>query len=614
MAQITINEISQSYSYNVGTNSFATVALPITACWGPAYQDPKTLGVDKETVLENTSWTRFPSTQEGLEAFVAAYRGPASNYRLAKDYSYQMAMTLLTAGYDVLVCRVSPGTNAQTSFKTNEGTLNISAKYPGTFGNNLRVVLRQYNSTLYKYPYWSLVTYIVDASGIQTAVENITFVFNIEHSNDSVLHIDEVESDFLSFKFIAKSDETEIQETTFDGMLAGGTDKVADGEVSAMIDDAVAQANVRYEDVGSEDSPYLTALEGLKTSLGATNDVATASSIRYMEWVYTAAYTVFDLLKDKLTYNHQRVISPGWDDQNITAISDEVVTRLEHLSPLHVKLLDCGYNCRCATAFIDIPKCLPRSGVYNEEEGQLGYAQLLSRYVPDNTLYDVNIGLYSTHSALFAPWGQYTYTGTSKMQTASPSFLALMIQRAMIKNQSVQYEWIMPTNRSHTLNIGKLDYNVPKKLLDEWQNLEGVGVNILAKIPDLGTTLWGNSTLYEIPPATYQALQNLSTRFLVNAIEDIVYKCGISITFQYNNAQAYNSFYAGVTPTLDAMKNAGAIEDYLVKMSADISGTDRVNANTVIGKIYITVNGIINDIKVDLIALPPSVDLSQFNQ
>lgn len=614
MAQITINEISQSYSYNVGTNSFATVALPITACWGPAYQDPKTLGVDKETVLENTSWTRFPSTQEGLEAFVAAYRGPASNYRLAKDYSYQMAMTLLTAGYDVLVCRVSPGTNAQTSFKTNEGTLNISAKYPGTFGNNLRVVLRQYNSTLYKYPYWSLVTYIVDASGIQTAVENITFVFNIEHSNDSVLHIDEVESDFLSFKFVAKSDETEIQETTFDGMLTGGTDKVADGEVSAMIDDAVAQAKVRYEDAGSEDSPYLTALEGLKTSLGATNDVATASSIRYMEWVYTAAYTVFDLLKDKLTYNHQRVISPGWDDQNITAISDEVVTKLDHLSPLHVKLLDCGYNCRCATAFIDIPKCLPRSGVYNEEEGELGYAQLLSRYVPDNTLYDVNIGLYSTHSALFAPWGQYTYTGTSKMQTASPSFLALMIQRAMIKNQSVQYEWIMPTNRSHTLNIGKLDYNVPKKLLDEWQNLEGVGVNILAKIPDLGTTLWGNSTLYEIPPATYQALQNLSTRFLVNAIEDIVYKCGISITFQYNNDQAYNSFYAGVTPTLDAMKNAGAIEDYLVKMSADISGTDRVNANTVIGKIYITVNGIINDIKVDLIALPPSVDLSQFNQ
>jgi len=35
-----------------------------------------------------------------------------------------------------------------------------------------------------------------------------------------------------------------------------------------------------------------------------------------------------------------------------------------------------------------------------------------------------------------------------------------------------------------------------------------------------------------------------------------------------------------------------------------------VNANTVIGKIYLVVNGVINDIYVDLIALPPGVDLS----
>ena len=47
-------------------------------------------------------------------------------------------------------------------------------------------------------------------------------------------------------------------------------------------------------------------------------------------------------------------------------------------------------------------------------------------------------------------------------------------------------------------------------------------------------------------------------------------------------------------------------------MSADISGTDQVNANTVIGKVYITVNGVVNDIVVDLVALPPNVDLDQY--
>ena len=65
-----------------------------------------------------------------------------------------------------------------------------------------------------------------------------------------------------------------------------------------------------------------------------------------------------------------------------------------------------------------------------------------------------------------------------------------------------------------------------------------------------------------------------------------------------------------MAPLLETMKNVGAIEDYRVVMSADINGLDSVRANSVIGKIYITVNGVINDIFIDLIALPSSVDLN----
>jgi hypothetical protein len=60
------------------------------------------------------------------------------------------------------------------------------------------------------------------------------------------------------------------------------------------------------------------------------------------------------------------------------------------------------------------------------------------------------------------------------------------------------------------------------------------------------------------------------------------------------------------------MKNVGAIDDYYVKMAADINGLDQVNANTVIGKIYLVINGVINDIIIDLIALPPGTDLNQY--
>ena len=145
MAQITINEISQNYTYNIGNSSFCTVALPITACWGPAFEDPTSKGIDLTTALENTTWQKFTATQQGLESFVATFRGPAANYRISKDFSYQEAMTLLTSGYDVLVCRLCPGTNAQATITdtVNSGTLTFKAKYPGTFGNSLLATLNK---------------------------------------------------------------------------------------------------------------------------------------------------------------------------------------------------------------------------------------------------------------------------------------------------------------------------------------------------------------------------------------------------------------------------------------------------------------------------------------
>ena len=628
MATIKINEISQNYTYNIGASSYATVALPITASWGPGYVDPDSVGVTtRDEVLETTVWQRFPATQAGLEAFVSTYRGPTANYRIAKDYSYQMAMTLLTAGYDVLVCRLCPGAKAEATFNAGttddsgkftkgDATFTVKAKYPGTFGNKLMVTL----SKVPNRKYYNIVTYVLDDSGTRTAVENLLFAFDIENSTDTILHIDELESDFLSFVV----DGNITDDNTFDAAfveLTGGSDKKAisaSDTAATILSQARAEALVRFAAVFSDAeaaaAEYITTYDDLIGSADSVG-ITQASVLLYKEWLYTNAFYVYDLLKDKLSYSPQRIMSPGWDDQNFTDLTGEPhLTRISQVSPLHVKLMDIGYHSRCGTALIDIPKCLGRSFVYNEstKENETGYAQLLARYTPANGGYDVNATMYPSNASLQAPWGSYTYVGTSKKNIASPSFLMLIIQRAMILNQPSQYEWALPTNRTHNLDIGKLDYTVSKKQLDEWQKLEGVGVNIITTIPGLGTTLWGNSTLFEVPPATYQALANLSTRYLMNAVKDLVYRVGIQITFQYNNEQAYSSFYAGVTPLLDTMKNIGAIDNYYVKMAADIDGLDQVNANTIVGKIYLVVNGVVNDIVVDLIALPPGTDLSQF--
>ena len=687
MAKIVINEISQNYTYNIGSSSFATVAFPITAAWGPAFGDedqslfvPAATKAGKDTktdsagtkiqdALENTAFIRFPATQAGLEAFVSTYRGPETNYRMTKDYSYYIAMTLLTAGYDVLVCRVCPGTKAEVWYdsKTHSSStsaptngLHISAKYPGSFGSQLSVVVKEVSKGTVSvttgegdHPtietkaapgaYWNLIVYAKDSSGTKTAVENLSFVCDETNSTDTLLYVDEVSSSFIDIKKIGNVDDnlTTSEKATIE--LSGGDDYAAVTESTdekiptevQLLQSAVDYAKYRYSLALGETNvntyQYVKALQSLITSTGDTGnltystntDKSKAKAIRHNEWVYCAAYEVYDLLTDRLSYNPNRIISPGWDDQWFEFLGANVDENkgITEISPLHNRLMYVGYYSRCGTALIDIPRSEPRKFVYNDKVGSEGYAQMLSA---SGTATNVGIegstvvvtgltdNLYDTHSALFAPWGQYKYVGTGKQNAAAPSFLALMIQRAMILNQSLQYEWALPTNRQHNLKIGKLDYIVNNKLLNEWQSLEGVGVNVITDIPGSGTTLWGNSTLYDVPPATYQALANLSTRYLVNAVEDVAFRCGMQITFRYNNQEAYSSFYAGCTPILDTMKNVGAIEDYYIEMSADIDKLSSVNANTVVGKIYLVVNGVINDIYIDLIALPQGTDLSQY--
>lgn len=741
MAKITVNPISNNYSINVPNANYCTVALPITACWGPAFEDPATTGKTLDIALEDTVWTRFNANQAGLQSFVSTFRGPASNYRRAKDYSYQTALSLITNGYDVLVCRLCPGTNSQgefleastvtyallssepsdwataysnyftksgdtyvavegvtqpkythvsgaeaPTFETNtyyklEGTdyvlldeepadwetnftdyfvqdgtevvaptfatdtyyekevvegdkLSIKAKYAGTFGNNILITLRKLTSG--NTTYWNAIVYAVDSSNIRTSLENLTFVFDVDNATDNILHISEIQSNYIVF--------TSYDGLTEDSVLVGdesygadiptirlekGSDVAAQDSdtdtVASVIETACNYAKTRFAPVAGttpvENLEYISTLNALGTSL---TDINVAYALRFREWTFTYATLVFDLLKDKLTYNPNRIISP-WDDQNFYELGiTEAKAKFGTLSPMHVKLMSVAYNSRCATALLDIPKSLSRDGVWNDsnDSAQEGYVQKLCRYIPP--LATEQTGLFTSSSALFAPWGQYTYAGTSRQAPATPSFLALMITRAMILNQANQYEWALPTIRSTNFKLGKLDYTVPETLLDKWQSREGCRLNIITNLPEVGAGIWGNSTLFEVPPATYQALANLSTRYIFNAIQDVVYRVGIGITYQYSNANAYDRFYAGVTPILDTMSNLGALvkgadvpgrtdlddPGYYVTMAADINGLDSVNANSVIGKIVIRTAGVIEDITIDLIALPQSAALT----
>ena len=629
---IQVNVISENNAFAVESANYATVALPITACWGPAFTLPtaeldpsKPEDLEKvANAFENTAWSLFQAGPGGLESFIATYRGPSSNYRSTRDYSYFMALSLLNAGYAVQTCRLCPGTFASVTINSGssssnsndnsaDGSLIVTAKYPGTFGNNLRVSLKRKTSG--SMVYWNLIGYAVDANGSATAVENLVFVFNPDESTDNIVAINELQSKFFTFTPDGEINEDTMGTSTELYLLTGGDDKASAGESSApeLMEVAIELAKQRGY---TADSDYVQALESVKDSVGKS----TAESIRFNEWIYTYAagnkvmgsngiYGVYDLLKDKINYNPNRLISP-WDDQDLLAINPEYpVSNGMSVSKMHEELMEVAAASRCATAYIDVPRSLPRNKVWNESDkyNEMGYAQKLSHIGPTET-----DNLYASNSALFAPWGQYVYAGTSRQATATPSFMALLIDRAMIKNQATQYEWALPTTRNNNVKLGQLAYTVPKALLDNWQASDGTRVNTITTVPSLGTTIWGNATLFDVPVATYNALQNLSTRKLINAVKDTVFKIGIGLEFQYNGQEAYAKFFAGITPLLDTMRNVGAILDYKVKMAADINNIDSINANSVVGTVYLVIAGVIENITVDLIALPQGTDLSQY--
>jgi hypothetical protein len=349
--------------------------------------------------------------------------------------------------------------------------------------------------------------------------------------------------------------------------------------------------------------------------------------------LYYCLYAI-PALTDKIFYEYEILMLPGWDDQNfgaeVSAIADAGagVDNDYTVSQLHRVMAAVAVWSKCGVASLDAPRFAPFKCIKNHADN--GLAQLLSQNIPqssvafnnddigleptDNTVSLDGEPLRSSKAHMVANWVQFNFPMLGNIRTAiSPSLANLIIRRAQLKQQALQQFWCQPTNQTHGVRFGKVDNRIGQVLLEYWQdNDRGVGVNPIVNDPQMGVILRGNFTLFDQPEMTYNALRNLSTRYLFNEVGKQAFDAGRRIQLTYNNATAMGRFKAAMYPTLDAMMDAGAIDGYLILINPDINGLDHVNANSVVGNIYLIVNGVIQDIDIALIALPPGTDLSQF--
>lgn len=611
MPRITITEHSDTYSFQVRNNSYACIALPITACWGPAYI------ADSED--SNPDWVKFSAGYKGTEAFMNTFKGP-NTYLGSREKSYDYALKLLAAGYDILVKRVDGvGTTAYRTYKFNTVSetaywISVPAKYPGSYGNKLEVEISGTISTATTANNVGTVTVFQQASDTEPKqlLERINVALHPDAETEAIPLITELQSNYIDAPTFYTggtiADLTPISASAVNwtgvvfpmtlAMSAQSGSDYTNRTISGEAITAAAITNLVSNRVGA--GSYLTYI----TSLASDN----TQLIRlYNEQIlYSQFEACLEELTDPISYDWDAIFSAIADDQYIPrSYIDSLPTPTAvtyNVTSLVKKMVQVAATSKCGTAFIGTPFNCTRSAAIAYKDAL--NAAIIRQYSKE----------YTTFAELVGPWCKSTLpiAGQNTWITPELAHLLLIINAPGIGG--INKWWMVPAGMTSTGVAHTPEYKIKKAFLDQIQNHdEGVCLNPLMEVPGKGFTCFGNSTLWNKPLGTYNALQNLSTRLLCNRVKQRIWDVALQILFKYNNENAYSHFYAGLSPLLDEMRAVGALTGneynplgYQIIMNPDIINLDRINANTVIGKVYLAVTGVIDTVNVDLFLLPPT--------
>lgn len=616
MPRINITEHSDTYSFQVRNNNYATVALPITAIWGPAYV------ADNDDA--NPDWIHFEAGYKGTTDFMNTFKGP-NTYLGQREKSYDYALKLLTAGYDILVKRVDGfGAKAldfnsivSASGEQPEVRVYVNAKYAGTYGNSLRVRI-QFDKTT---KLGTVQVFEETTTSSLNLLEVVNVTFDSVNATDTLPLITEATFSYIEniqFKTPAGamidpkiiSSTTHVSPLTF--TLHNGsnytTKTIAVGTSAGGADITAAEVN-RLVNLRLGSCTYSSYIASL------TTDSAQLTRLYNQQVLYDVFNECIEELTDPICYDWDVLFCAIGDDQYIPkayidALDMPTADLTYNVSRVTKKMYEVAAKSKCGCAFIGTPFNMPRgtilpAGTYT---GALKYKN------DCEVAAEAEGKMYSTFAEVVGPWCKTTLpiSGANSWITPEVAHLLLIINAQGIGG--INKWWMVPAGMSSTGVVHTPEYKIKKAYLDLIQNHEeGVCLNPLMEVPGKGFTCFGNSTLWNKPLGTYNALQNLSTRLLCNRVKQRIWDVALQILFKYNNENAYSHFYAGLSPLLDEMRSVGALTGndanplgYKIIMNPDVVNLDRINANTVIGKVYLAVTGVIDTVDVDLFLLPPT--------
>lgn len=571
-------------------------------------------------LLEKTrfSYNQGPATVEGTtEKEITEW----SEDEVTVNSSYIGSITLCGMGSTVNPDNTS-GVFSGGSDGTGGSILSVRAKYPGTYGNQLKVRVKTDLDDMGRV---IGVVEVFDRNGryehsdrvvnTDALLEQTAVAFDDAGSTDNRPMITEMVSNYLSSISLTNINlvTSGIEVVT---SLVDGTDKAiktlglaGEGEVPAseLTPNAIADlAGERF------DNKQCSFIQYLRAVMGATE---TSDDDKIRIWMqqmcYHNALLMIPELTDPIIYDWDAVFCGIRDDQYVpqTFIDNTPGFEMEfEVTKMHAVLLDTAAQSKCGCAIIGTPFGMKR-----------GTWEPISRYATGAILFKNELNAYvgqtlSTFGECVGPWCRTTLPMSGTNSWCCPEMAHLLLIISTEAKDGVRYWWLPPAGMVDTGVVYSPEYKIKKAYMDLIQNHdEGVCLNPLMHVPGKGLTCFGNSTLWDKPLGTYNALQNLSTRFLCNRVKQGIWNAALEILFKYNNNEAYTHFYALLSPLLDLMRSVGALNStpknpmgYRIIMNPDVVGLDHINANTIIGRVELAVQGVVDSVDVDLFLLPPN--------
>lgn len=499
----------------------------------------------------------------------------------------------------------------------------ITAKYPGSFGNNLMMTISAVNTSRLSesFQYANISVYFIDRTIVYDEFGNIDYTRSVVNSTtlletkmvttnpNDPRYFEDVEFNFIKINAVAGArNDLAIVWSNIEANPTDGTTLYPGfpvipfkaSNIGANIPQVYNNDAFPTRAFGTDfgySTDVLTALKlGFKGYAGVTNLLYN----KYMEDVYkmngifenimTSISSMYANFTDPYMYDFDFISSGGFvyikyqltpGEGSGASLTKSVATPSIPLSygdgsscvytvvnPIHQAMKSLVETRKDCIALFDVP--------HNYDKFQIvEYSRLLN----------------TSYGTMHFPWCYVSspYIAGSQI-LMSPSYIFLYTFLQNLDNNVDSQKWYPPAGvkRATARVVKKPEFEIGSVILNEWQNLNTARVNPIMKLKQYGYVIYGQYTNLEaIDMFTHSALESLNVRLLANVVKKKIFDVCMNMAFEPNVETLWLKFYDQMDEFLRYVKYNDGVYDYKIVMDKSTVTTDDINHLRCPGKVYI---------------------------